>query len=420
MGCDDHGSSHPETLHEETFLSLGKLLRGTSTFENLPSLLIKLLVETVQPADAGIMYLYDETHKQFVAQASYGYRCDNIQHSLRSREGAPGQCHSLRKPLLLSSVEEIKGQTATMRPENLHCYDRMRQGLPPALSMVAVPMALRGRTFGAILLEHYKQHLPFEETDVSQLETLSGWISLMIDNTQSHLELKQSKRSYRELLGKFITVSEEERKRIAREIHDEINQLLLSVKVNLENMENSLPDDMVEARKVIEVSKSHINQVFDDLHGMVMSLRPPALDDLGLAQALDWYIHSYSEETCFPIAMEVTGLSQRRPAPVVETAFFRIAQEALANVIKHARATSAKVRLSFGKSRLVLLVEDNGIGFDPDAMLRISDNRTNLGLLGMEERAKLCGGSLKIDSAPGHGTRLKVEIQVSSYDWGAY
>lgn len=121
-----------------------------------------------------------------------------------------------------------------------------------------------------------------------------------------------------------------------------------------------------------------------------------------------------------PITLEVTGLSQRRPAPVAEIELFRIAQEALFNVIKHAKAASAIVKLNFGKSRLVLLVEDNGMGFDTNSALSISDDKQSLGLLGMRERAELCGGTLQIDSTPGDGTRVKVEIPVKSYDWGVY
>ena len=420
MGSRDQGFSHLKIPYEGIFLSLSEVLHTASSFERLPNLLTRLLVETIPPADAGILYLYDEGRKQLVAKTSHGYHCDNVEHSLRSKEGAPGQCYTLRKSLLFSSTETITGQMATLRPENLDYYSKMREGLPPSRSMVAIPLILGEKASGVVLLEHYKQHRRFKEADLLRLETLANWISLIIDDIQSHLELKRNKRSYRELLGKLITTSEDERWEIAREIHDEVNQLLLSVKVNLENMESSLPADLTEARKVLKVSNSRINQVFDELHNLVLGLRPPALDDLGLPQALEWYIQSWLKEANLSITMKVSGLNERRPAPVVETALFRIAQEALSNMIKHAQATSAKVKLNFGKSRLVLLVEDNGVGFDPDVVLHMSDNKGNLGLLGMKERAKLCGGTLKIDSGPGCGTCLKVEIPVSSYDWGAY
>jgi len=92
----------------------------------------------------------------------------------------------------------------------------------------------------------------------------------------------------------------------------------------------------------------------------------------------------------------------------------------LSNVIKHARASSATVKLNFGRLRLLLTVEDNGAGFDSSAILHMSGGKGNLGILGMRERAKLCGGTLKIDSTPGCGTRVEVEVPVSSYDWGVY
>lgn len=414
-------SSQKETLQAVGFLSLGQILSWDTDLEELLNHLIKSLVETIQPADAGILYLYDERQQQLAAKASQGYHGHHVEHSLGPKEGVPGQCYAQGKSLLFPSVATTREQTATLRPENLTCHTKMRRGLPPTLSMIAIPLVLREkRILGVVLLEHYKQHRPFSEANISQAETLASWISLVIDDMQLHLELKDTKRSYRELLGRWITATEEERRIIAREIHDEVNQLLLSVKLNLENTESTLPADFVEARNSLEVSKSRIDQVLDELHKLVLNLRPPALDDLGLAQALDWYIHNCSKEDSLSIRMEVNGLSQRRPAPVVETNLFRIAQEALSNVIKHARATSAKVRLNFAKSRLVLVVEDNGVGFNPDAFFNTSGDKRNLGLIGMKERAKLCGGILDIDSAPGHGTRVKVEVPISSYDWGAY
>jgi len=405
---------------EGVFLPPDIVLGRDSNLEELLTPLIKSLVETVSPADAGIVYLYDQRRRQLVAKASYGYHCDNVEHCLCLNEGAAGQCHALRRPLLFPSLGHIREQAATFRPENLDCHTKMRQGLPPTLSMIAIPLTLREELFGAVLLEHYKQHRPFRETDVPQAKALASWISLIIDDMQLHLQLKYTKRSYRGLLGRHITATERERKKIARELHDELNGLLLSVKLNLENMESVLPSDLVEVRSVLEASKARINRVLDELHRMVLNLRPPALDDLGLPQALDYYIHSFPEEASLPVTLKVSGLSQRRPAPVVETELFRIAQEALSNVIKHARASSATVKLNFGESRLVLAVEDNGVGFDSSAILHMSGDKRNLGLLGMEERAKLCGGSLKIDSVPGEGTRVEIDVPVGSYDWGEY
>lgn len=420
MGFIDEDTSHWKTPSEEIFLTLGRVLGIAFNLDELLNLLVRLVVESVHPADAGIVYVCDKRLLQLVAGASYGYHRSDIRCSLRAGEGASGQCYVLCKPLIFSSIDAVMEQTATLRSDNLDSHTKLREGLPPILSMVTIPLVLRENIFGVIQLEHYKEHRPFSQADLSRSEALSSWISLVLDYAQSQLELKHTKRSYRELLGRFIARSEEERKRIAREIHDDVNQLLLCAKLDLENIGSALPADLVQVRQRLEVSTSRINQVFAGLRELSVSLRPPALDELGLHQALDWYIHSRLNETRFPIALEVSGLSQRRPAPVIEMALFRIAQEALSNVTKHARATSARVKLNFGKSLLVLEVEDDGRGFDTNAGFRISGDKQNLGLLGMMERAKLCGGSLKVDSAPGRGTRLRVDIPVGSYDWGVY
>ena len=401
--------------------ALVQIFNHTSSFEELLELLIRRLVESLPSADAGIVYIYDKSHRQLVAEASYGYNHNDIKHGIRLKEGVPGQCYTQRKPLLLASVMPVIKQTAILRPANLECHHRVAQGLPPPLSLIAIPLMLRDKILGVILLEHYKkEHTPFNEADLGQLEALGHFISLMIDDKRLYLELKHTKRSYRELLGKLIARSEEERKQIAREIHDEVNQLLLSVKLNLESIESTLPPDSSKALDRLELSRSQINQVLNDLHELSLNLRPPVLDDLGLSQALEWYVHRLSKEAGLPVKLEVVGLSQRRPAPIIEIELFRIAQEALSNVIKHGQATSASVKLSFGKSRLVLVVKDNGTGFNSDAIFSMSGEKQNLGLLGIMERAERCGGNLKIDSALGRGTRLRVEIPVSSYDWGAY
>lgn len=420
MGFVDEGFSRVKIAEGQVLLSAQEVLSKTSNLKRALNLLMKSLVETIEPADAGILYLYDDKLQQLSAKVSHGHNRDNTEHSLCLNEGAARRCYGLRRSLLLSSVEAMMECTATLRPETTNHSTKMRQGLRPTLSMIATPLILREKNLGVVLLEHYKQHRPFRETDLPQVEALASWISLILDDMQSYLEVKHTKRSYRELLSKLNAATEEERRRIAREIHDEVDQLLLSVKFNFENMEILLPDDFIEARNILEVSKASINRALDELDKLILNLRPPALDDLGLPQALDWYIHNFSKGTHLPVTLEMNNLTQRRPAPVIETQLFRITQEALSNVIKHAQATSAKVKLNFSKSQLVLEVEDNGVGFDHAAVLHMSSDKRSLGLLGMKERAELCGGSLQIDSAPERGTCIRVYVLTDSYDWGAY
>ncbi len=420
MKLADTDSSDRLIKNEAIFRALSKVSGTTSNLKTLLPRLIRLVVKNVHAADAGVMYLYDDRGRQLVAEASYGYALSNVDYSLQPGEGAAGQCLALCKSLLFPSVETVMEQAATLRPANLDYHAKVRKGLPQTLSMITIPLMARRRMLGVMLLEHYKQHRYFADTELLVLEVAGSWISLLIDDVQSHIELNHSKRSYRELLGTFIAKSEAERKTIAREIHDEVNQLLLSAMLNLEDIESNLPAELIETRGKLQISRSHINQVIDVLRDLSFRLRPPALDELGLSQALDWHINNLSKEAGLSITLAVSGLSQRRPAPIVETELFRIAQEALSNVIKHAQASSAEVKLNFTRSRLMLLIEDNGIGFDSSTCLSSSNSRHNLGILGMRERAERCGGTLKVHSTPGTGTQLVVEIPVSSYDWGTY
>lgn len=404
----------------DLFSKLLKLLDTTSV-EYLLHSLVKILVQDINPADAGMVFLYNTPKRQLVSQASHGYTESNETFSLSSGEGAPWKCYSSRKPLVITSTKAAAADMSTMRTSNLERFAKMRRGLPPIQSMVAIPIKHKNRTSGVILLEHSNaEETNFTEANLLQLEELSSLIWFIIEYVQASLELKDMKRSYRNLLGRFIATSEEERKRIAREIHDEVNQLLLSVRLNLEDMENSLPSEKIELRKRLEIIRSYINRAFDDLHTLSLSLRPPAMDELGLPQALDWYIQNLSKEAGLPITLQTTGMGQRRPAPVIEMELFRLAQEALSNIIKHAQATAAKIKLEYTRSQLILLVEDNGKGFDVNAVLGTSTSVRNLGLLGIRERAEMCGGTLDISSSIGKGTKIKVEVPLSSYDWGAY
>jgi signal transduction histidine kinase len=403
------------------FHSLHTIFDHYPDVDSLIDYLIKELVDSVYPADAGIIYLYDRKSRQLVPQVSYGYPAHGDGCNLAVGEGVPGQCFALTEPLLITSSRTLARYTGNLKPKSLDGYTRMRLGLPPTRSCIATPLSLKEKGFGVILLEHFNQkHRKFNQADSTELEVLSNWISLVIEHHRSNLELKESKRSYRELLGKFLASSEDERKRIAREIHDEINHILLSVKLNMEDMEVTLPPQMVKAREKLKVLRTHVSKAFDDLHRLSLDLRPPGLDELGLPQALDWYVQTLSKEAGLPIKIEVKGLSQRRPAPVVETELLRIAQEALSNILKHARSSSANVRLTFGRSKLTLEVADDGIGFDVDAILTAHGTTRNLGLLGMIERAEMCGGELNIRSSPGSGTKLTAMVPIGSYDWGAY
>jgi signal transduction histidine kinase len=222
-------------------------------------------------------------------------------------------------------------------------------------------------------------------------------------------ELRQEREKLRrQLLEKVIATQEEERKRIARELHDSTSQSLTSLIVSLRLMETNCSDPLIQgqAQELRQIAA----QTLDEVHSLALRLRPQVLDDLGLAAALERLVTEWQTRYKIPVDMFIHNGDQRLPE-ALETALYRIVQEALTNIARHSSsATTASVLIEARGQAVVAVIEDDGVGFDPGNGL---DER-QLGLLGMRERAELLGGRLTIESAPGKGTSVFVEIPLNS------
>ncbi len=220
-------------------------------------------------------------------------------------------------------------------------------------------------------------------------------------------ELQRKEEMRRELLKKVIAVQEEERKRIARELHDETSQDLATLLLSIETTANG---GSAELNKKFVQMKALTGRTLDSIHRLILDLRPSVLDDLGLTSAIRWIAESRLEPLGIDLSFAVTG-QECRLQPEIETTLFRIAQEAMANIARHAEVSSVAVALEFGQERVCLQVEDNGRGFEFD-----ESRNGSFGLLGMKERAELLEGALTIDSKPGKGTRLAVTIPAANVE----
>jgi len=169
-------------------------------------------------------------------------------------------------------------------------------------------------------------------------------------------------------------------------------------------------DDLQSAQALTSNLKEVVTQTIDAVHDLATELRPSVLDDLGLVPALARYVRSCPARFGFEASFEATGTRAERLPREIETTLYRIAQEALTNVARHAKASRAGVLLQQRSDAVVLIVDDNGVGFDPDHVADSAEERERLGLYGIEERASLVGGQLTIESEPGGGTTLSVEI----------
>jgi signal transduction histidine kinase len=206
------------------------------------------------------------------------------------------------------------------------------------------------------------------------------------------------------LSHRLVEVQETERRGIARELHDEVGQVLTGLKLLLETVARNPGEKSAEA---LAHAQNLLKEITARVRDLSLELRPSMLDDLGLIHALVWLIERFKSQTGIAIAFVHTGVEGRRFSPEIETSAYRIIQEALTNVARHAGTKTAEVHVWASSELLAVQVEDQGKGFDPDAAARA---HASSGLTGMRERAELLGGRLTIDSSPGKGTSVSADF----------
>ena len=243
---------------------------------------------------------------------------------------------------------------------------------------------------------------------LAQQEALEAQRRVQEETARLYAELRARAKERDELLHRIVSAQEAERQRIARELHDETSQSLTALALGLKGVEQNLWVNPELAQQQLAELKSLSTHTLDTCRRLISDLRPSVLDDLGLVAALRWYVDEIRKRAPFRIEMLVKGT--RRLEPEVETVLFRIAQEALTNVVRHAQARVATVALHFADTEVRLLVMDDGRGFVPEEVLRPMPAYRAWGLLGIQERAALAGGECSIRSKPGHGTEIMVTI----------
>jgi signal transduction histidine kinase len=233
----------------------------------------------------------------------------------------------------------------------------------------------------------------------------ASFVRDVLDELDHSLEKAQQYQvRLRQMSSQVLTAQEEERKRIARELHDDTAQALTSVLVRLRLLERGAKDERI--RTGVAELRELTGATLDGVRRMAIDLRPPMLDDLGLEAALQAHVQDFSQR--WPVKVTFTSRRVGRVPPEVELVLYRIVQEALSNVAKHSGAAEVKARLTRRGRTLRLLIEDDGCGFDVEAVK--GSRESGLGLFGMEERLALIGGTLRVGSDAGSGTRVSAEV----------
>ena len=254
----------------------------------------------------------------------------------------------------------------------------------------------------------FSQRVPRWADD--EIGDLAMAFNQMTDGLSRTDDLRREQESLRrQLLEKVIETQEEERRRIARELHDSTSQTLTSLMVGLRLMENTCPDCQVvgQAQDLREI----VARTLDEVHGLAAQLRPRLLDDLGLEAALERLIREWQARHKIPVDLFIHAGDNRLPGSV-ETAIFRIVQETLTNIARHAHATVVSVLVERRGGEVITVIEDNGVGFvaDETGAGEPDGGQPRLGILGIRERAELLGGRLTIESSPGQGTSVFVSL----------
>ena len=271
-------------------------------------------------------------------------------------------------------------------------------------SSVSLPLMDRGRAFGVLNI-YASEPYRFDADESQLLSWLANDISFGILALRTRVERDNAESSLRTMANRLVQLQEEERRTIARELHDQVGQSLTALKLMISQATRSPKEN---SDSILNEAQSVVTELIQQVREMSLTLRPSMLDDLGLLPTLLWHLERYTNQTRIKVNFEHHGL-QRHFSPDISTAVYRIIQEALTNVARYAKVNEVNVQIFVHKDVIDLVVEDHGCGFD----LNLLYTKAAAGLSGMRERAQLLGGSLTIKTSPGRGTHLAAELPMT-------
>jgi PAS domain S-box-containing protein len=378
----------------ETLRSVVQALSQTLDLDQVIHTLLDHL-QWVIPADtAGVILLGDESHSEIRVLRGYGQWADSVDIPSFPIDGITD-----------SVIHRMISSRKSLRVPGLDLQTNQVDRLPnqQIANWMLVPMLVNEKIIGYVEIglaneeSFTTEHVHWAEVLVSQagVALQNAWL---FEQVRSHRERLQA------LARKLVDIQENERHHIARELHDEAGQAISSLKLSLGRMERD-PDCPESIRQRLVDSKGVADGVLEELHRLAMDLRPAALDHLGLIPALEQYAHKLSSGR-LSIQFRAMGFEDERLSPRLETSLYRVVQEALTNTIRYAEASNIGILLERKAGMIRVFVEDNGIGFNPEDV----QTDEHVGLVGMRERAEMLGGTLTIESTPGRGTSIILEV----------
>lgn len=383
--------------HEELSI-LHTVARTLSQSLDLGEMLGRSLDEVLRLTgiDSGAIFLREETLGALQLYAHRGFSDDTARAVAQFGllDGSCGGVLEAREVVVVPRLSRYRGRRArSLQREHLN-------------TLVHVPLIAKGASLGSMCVATRRER-EFDAAARDLLYAIGNQIAVAIENARLYAELQRKERMRGELLRKVISAQEEERKRIARDLHDDTSQALTAL---LYAADEALElSDPAEIRRTLEGMRAVAQNTLDSVHKLIFDLRPSMLDHLGLAPALRWFAQSRLAPANVRWQIEDADAPPRLPAET-ETVLFRVIQEAITNIVRHALARNVRIVFAAQGDSAHVTIEDDGVGFDMVAVTLTPDSGRGLGLLGMQERVALLGGELTIDSAPGYGTRIHITV----------
>ncbi len=268
----------------------------------------------------------------------------------------------------------------------------------------AFPLTFSSQPIGALKMLSKRKDF-FSEDKRILIQSFANLAAVAIQNAWLFDEVRTTNRQLHALSQRLMTVQENERLQLSRKLHDESGQLLAGLTVQLGLLERDANDPAAIQARTSELKRT-ANMIQENLHRLAVNLRPASLDHLGLVTALGQFIQEFSRQNNIKVEFEAVGMGDKRLPIEIETALFRIVQEALTNVALHAQATRVDVLITRTNGHVSAIVEDDGVGFVAASTM----TEEQLGLFGMRERVEMLGGTFTIESSPGKGTVIKAEV----------
>ena len=379
----------------ETLSAANLALTQTLDLDTILDTLLEYLEQLV-PYDSASAMVYEANARLVVRSVRGAARWGDVQLTLNLALDVATSPHL--RALLATQASIVIADTA---PTPLH---DQHGDAADAHSWMGVPLIAGGMVIGLYTLEKHEPGF-FTEEHRQVAESLAAQAAVAMQNAGLFAEVSAARTRLQAVSRPLVAVQEAERAQIARDLHDEIGQMLTALKLVLAIGSQSTPE-MTRAR--LAEAQTLVNDLTTRVRQLSLDLRPAMLDDLGLLPTLLWYIKRYMQQTEIQVTLKHTGLEQR-VASDLEIAVYRIVQEGLTNVARHAGVREVTIRLWRTQEFIGVRIEDQGRGFVPEQVLTAY---TSSGLAGMVERVRLLGGQLTIESAPGQGTRLIAELSL--------